>query len=281
MPGKSFSAGSERAAVRETAAQPLKGTGVPDHRTRSGISPKMMNRSQFDRLWQKIRDAAPRFISPHQDYLAAIHEAGHVVGYWAIGHKIRAKHQRYWERQMRENPGKVIPRPLPVLPSKFQVVLRTLEEIEAGPYHDRSGRKTDCHGIVEMEERLELSAGERVKFYAVGLLTGPIAEIYEASFDKYHQDYRGFAQGNYHREYIEAWKIVFHQYGAKITGKGQMEKLTTEAHDLVGNHWAAIEALAAKLVEKQVIEGEEAIAIIEAAEAHNPFSIPCKIPREV
>ncbi len=74
------------------------------------------------------------------------------------------------------------------------------------------------------------------------------------------------AGANYHREYIRAWKIVRHQYGGKRIGKARMEKLADEAEDLVANHWAVIEALAVKLVEKRVIESDEAIAIIEATE---------------
>jgi len=227
-----------------------------------------MNRLQFDRLQQKIRNEAPRYISHNQEYLVAIHEAGHAVGFWAISDRIVKKKQRSWERFQRTGCGRV--HPPPDLTPKFRIVLRSQDEIEAGPYHDRSGRKIDCDGIVDMEEmdldtRLELSAGERVKLYAVGLLTGPIAQIHEASLDKYNQDDWEDAQSSYRREYMEAWKVVFPQYGAKRIGKGQMEKLTREAHDLVGNHWTAIEALAVRLVEKRVIESEEAIAIFEAS----------------
>lgn len=223
-----------------------------------------------DRIQQKIQDGTV-CLSHHQDYLTAVHEVGHVVGYWAISHKIVAKRQRYWEREMRERPGTIIPRRLPDLPPKFQVVLRTTDEAEAGPYHRRSGSKIDCQGIVDMEEmepftRLELSAGEHVKFHAVSLLTGPIAETYAASLDKHHSDDWLFAQANFEREYAGAWEIVCRQYGSKRIGEGQMEKLTTEARDLVFNHWAAIEALAVRLVEKRVIESDEAITIIEAAE---------------
>ena len=46
-----------------------------------------------------------------------------------------------------------------------------------------------------------------------------------------------------------------------------MEKIIAETRDLVGRHWPAIEALAVKLVEKNIIQGEEAIDIIKTAEA--------------
>ena len=105
-----------------------------------------------------------------------------------------------------------------------------------------------------------------MKFHAVSLLTGPLAETYAASLDKHHSDDWLFAQANFEREYAGAWEIVCRLYGSKRIGEGQMEKLTTEARDLVFNYWAAIEALAVKLVEKRVIKSEEAIAIIEAAE---------------
>jgi len=231
-----------------------------------------------DRIKQKIKDSMEPIlewlakINQNQDYLTAVHEAGHVVGYWAISHKIRTKRRRYWELQRRagaSSPPRNF-RYLPDLPPKFQVVLRTPEEAEAGPYHCRSGHVFDCQGVVDIEEmdlhtRFELTAGEQVKFYAISFLTGPIAEIYAASFDKHRPLDWLFARENYQKEYAEAWEIVRHQYGGKRIGEGQMETLTTEAHDLVFNHWAAIEALAVKLVEKRAIESDEAIAIIEEA----------------
>jgi len=222
-----------------------------------------------ERIQQKIKDGT-LCLSHDQDHLTAVHEAGHVVSYWAISRKIIRKRQRYWERLMRERPGNIIPRRLPDLPPKFRVVLRTADEAKAGPYHHSSGSKCYCHGIVDMEEmdldtRLQLSAGEHVKFNSVTCLTGPIAEIYAASFDKYHRDDRLSAQADYEQEYVRAWELVCRLYGSKRIGRGQLEKLTTEAHDLVFNHWAAIEALAVKLVEKRVIKSDEAIAIIEEA----------------
>jgi len=224
----------------------------------------------LDTLQQKIKEGTV-CLSHNQTYLTAVHEAGHAVSYWAISDKIVKKKQRYWQRYIRKSVGKVIPPPLPDLPPKFRVVLRSQDEVEAGPYHHHSG-EIDCDGIVDMEDMelhtklVELTPGERVKFYAVSLMTGPIAEMYAVSFLEDLQDDWLVAAGNYERETQNAWEIVRRQYSGKRIGKGQMEKLTGEAHDLVGNHWTAIEALAVELVEKRVIESEEAIAIFEDAE---------------
>jgi len=103
-----------------------------------------------DRIQQKIKDGTV-CLSHHQDYLTAVHEVGHVVGYWAVSRKIVAKHQRSWEQFQCKGVGRII-RPVD-LPPKFQVVLLTIEEAEAGPYHCRDGREIDCQGIVDMEER--------------------------------------------------------------------------------------------------------------------------------
>jgi len=222
-----------------------------------------------DRIQQKIEDGT-QCLSPSQDYLTAVHEAGHVVGYWAISRKILAKLQRSRERFQRTGLGRIIRR-LPDLPPKFKVVLRTPDEVEAGPYHRRDGSKIDCCGIVDMDEldldaRLELSAGERVKFHVVGLLAGSVAETYAASLDTHHSDDWLLAQANQEREWAGAWEIVRRQYGGKHIGEDRMYKLADEARDLLDNHWAAIEALAVKLVERRVIKSEEAIAIIEAGD---------------
>jgi hypothetical protein len=173
----------------------------------------------------------------------------------------------------------------------FRIVVRTQDEIAAGPFIDWRGQKLDVSGIVEASERYvalgtkvadmvfvqndalpelnreNLIAGWRSAMEAdvITSLAGPVAD---ARY-RYRWTLLGFlvaiSRGWVHPDFETARRKISAFTGTDQEADKMFLELLERSWRLIGRNWRRVIALAAVVRERRVVESDDAIPIIEGA----------------